>query len=90
MPYKNYVSLALALVAIIIVYLLRLDTVKLRFDVDDRVKITGTLKDQPRIFEGKQQLVLSDVRIYVDRFPEYAYGDKVEVVGTVAKGEFGY
>ena len=56
MPYKNYVSLALALVAIIIVYLLRLDTVKLRFDVDDRVKITGTLKDQPRIFQGKVEV----------------------------------
>lgn len=90
MPNKNYIFLALSVVLITAVYILRLDTVSSYFDVDDKVRITGILSQEPKIFEEKQQIVFNNIRAYIVRFPEYHYGDKLVLEGIVKKSDYGF
>lgn len=80
------------LVAIVIIglYLLRLDAFRPSFQEGDRVRITGRLSEEPTLVDGRQKLVLGQVRVYIDRFPEYHYGEKLAVVGVTARGKAGW
>ncbi len=71
------------------VYLLRLDTVRPKFQEGDRIRITGRLSEEPTLVNGRQKLVLGQVRVYIDRFPEYHYGDKTRAEGIVTEGKGG-
>jgi ComEC/Rec2-related protein len=87
--YKR-ISLALAVIAFIIVFLIRYDTVRPRYEEGQQVKISGVLQEEPQIYGDKQRINLANLQFYAQRFPEYHYGDKVEVVGTVQKKERGW
>lgn len=81
--------LLLSLVLFLVVYLIRLDAVRPTFQEGDRVRITGRLSEEPFLIDGRQRLILGQVRVYVDRFPEYHYGEEMVAEGVVEKGEGG-
>lgn len=81
--------LLLSIALFVGVYLLRLDAVRPTFQEGDRVKITGRLSEEPLLVDGRQRLVLGQVRVYIDRFPEYHYGEKMVAEGVVDEGRGG-
>ncbi|MBI3290629.1 ComEC/Rec2 family competence protein [Candidatus Microgenomates bacterium] len=57
----------------------------------DKVKITTRINQEPSIKSDQQIIrVNQNISIYLPRFPEYHYGDRLEIVGTVEKSEKGY
>lgn len=53
----------------------------------DRVRVTTKVTNEPAKFEYSQRLILSGLKVYLPRFPEISYGDKVVVEGTVLSNE---
>lgn len=88
-PTRSAAFLA-ALFIVIAIYLIRLDAFRPGFQEGFKIRITGRLSEEPTLVEGRQRLVLGQVRVYVDRFPEYHYGDKVWAEGTVTEGKGGW
>lgn len=71
------------------VFALRLAMSQAHFSEGDRVRITTLLAQEPTI-SGNQQLIRTNqIRIYLPRFPEYHYGDRLEITGTVTASERG-
>lgn len=84
---KNYLSLLLLMAIVISLYLLRFDAVRPRYRDGDRVRISGIIGEEPQIFGERQMIKLAEISFYLPRFPEYHYGDRIEVEGEVKKGE---
>jgi competence protein ComEC len=84
---NKFISLALFVFAFSIVYLYRYDAVRPRYQYGDKIKISGTLQEEPQIYGNKQRISMAGLSFYAQRFPELHYGDKVEVVGKVEKKE---
>lgn len=68
------------------IFLLRYYTSQPNFSLGDSVKITTKISQEPYLNNDQQVLNISGIRVYTPRFPEYHYGDRLEVVGTVAAG----
>lgn len=49
----------------------------------DFVRITSKVYNEPLIFSDKQYLKLQGLKVYLPKYPEITYGDKVIVEGTV-------
>lgn len=47
------------------------------------VKLAATVKNEPRISGGSQVIEIGDSRIYIDLYPRYKVGDRIEVSGEV-------
>jgi len=47
----------------------------------EQVKLVATIKKEPKIYNSSQVLQIADGRIYVDLYPRYKVGDRVEVTG---------
>lgn len=70
--------------AVFVIFLLRLQFVpKLNLQDGQKVKITGFLTEEPQISGNRQILKLSQFEIWTERYPEYHYREKIEVVGKV-------
>src|SRR3990172_3043433 len=52
-----------------------------------RLKIAGVVRREPSRFSYQQKISLAGVNIYLEKYPEIYYGDRVVVEGTVKKGE---
>ena len=53
----------------------------------DRIRVTTRVTNEPIKYEYSQRLILSGLKVYLPRFPEISYGDKVVVEGTVLSRE---
>lgn len=82
--------LLLSLAAFIPLYLIRYVTVRPSFEEGQRVRLTGQVSEEPSLVNSKQRIVIGSVRIYLDRFPEYHYGDRVVAEGEVISGRAGW
>jgi len=51
-----------------------------------RLRISGTVKEEPGVFDNAQQLKLQGYKIYVPLHPSVSYGDKVIVEGEAIDG----
>lgn len=72
----------LGLVGLVIV--LRLVAFKpTQFAPGTKVKITATLHEEPKISGQRQIFSLAGLRVFTPRYPDYHYGDRLEVVGLV-------
>ncbi|MGI5825799.1 MAG: ComEC/Rec2 family competence protein [Patescibacteria group bacterium] len=49
------------------------------------IRITGVLRQEPQIFDGKQNFKLGQIEVWTSQYPEYHYGDSLEVVGKLNK-----
>lgn len=86
----KYVLLIAVLFSIVGLYLFRLHSTRPIFKDGDRVRISSSVSEDPSIEGYQQKITLEGVKIYIDRFPEYSYGDYISVEGEVAKGKGGY
>lgn len=87
---KNYILLILFLASIVGLYLFRLQTTRPIFKEGDRVRISSSVSEDPSIEGYQQKITLEGIKIYIDRFPEYNYGDYISIEGVVMKGKGGY
>lgn len=82
-------KISLILVIFVGLYLFRFYTTRPIFQEGDRVRVRGTIQEDPVVVDGQQKLVVAQIRIYLPRFPEYEYGDRVVAEGMVQRGEGG-
>src|SRR3989344_4659847 len=47
------------------------------------IKLSATVKAEPRISAGLQVLEIGDAKIYVDLYPRFRVGDRIKVSGEV-------
>lgn len=52
-----------------------------------KLRISGQITQEPTVFSNSQRIFLSGLKIYIERFPEVRYGDRVVVEGVVEDGE---
>lgn len=72
------------------VYLYRFDTVNSILIEGQKVRITGRISEDPAFQNGRQRIVVGNIKIYTDQFPEYFYGDKIAAEGILARGKNGW
>src|SRR4030042_1884288 len=60
-----------------------------RVDYSDgqKLRITGIVRQEPLTYKYSQKISLAGLKIYLPKFPEIYYGDKVVVNGVVRQGE---
>jgi competence protein ComEC len=73
-----------------LVYLYRLHKASSTLVEGARIRLTGQISEDPVVQAGRQRLVVGNVRIYTDSFPEYLYGDRIIAEGRLAKGKGGW
>lgn len=56
---------------------------KLNLKEGTLVRVTGALKEDPQVFGSQQKLVIGRFIITTGRYPEFYYGDGLEIVGKV-------
>jgi competence protein ComEC len=72
------------LLSISILFILRYSTsLQPNFNNGTRIKITSTLREEPKLIGNTQRFNLSKIKIVTWKYPEYRYGDRLEVVGVV-------
>lgn len=89
-PMRDLVFLAVLVVSLIVVWLIRYDMVRYKYQAGDWIRITGTVSQDVQITGNQQKLTVANIRIYAGRYPEYLYGDRIIAEGEVAKGLGGY
>lgn len=83
-PFPLPFSLPLFVPIIIVVILWRLSFLpQPKVKAGERVRIKGTLAQEPALFGSWQRLSLAGVEFWAERYPEYHYGDWLEVEGVV-------
>jgi competence protein ComEC len=75
----NYVILFIFIGLLFLRYVLSLP----KFQNGDTIKITTTLLTEPIRYSNSQYIKLYGLKIYLPRYPEIIYGDRVEIVGIV-------
>ncbi|MFZ5366540.1 MAG: ComEC/Rec2 family competence protein [Patescibacteria group bacterium] len=81
---KSKLNWFLFLVFLSLLFLLRLGTfLKPQFVSGTKIKITGTLHQEPKRTGGLQRFSLAGIKITTWRYLEYHYGDRLEAVGIV-------
>lgn len=72
----------------IILFLLRLQfQPKLNLLDGQLIRVTGVLREEPQASGNRQSFRLGRVQILTDRYPEYHYGDRLELIGKVKSQE---
>ena len=71
-------------------FIFRYKNSKPNFNPGDTVRITTRITAEPRINLNQQLVHPFGINVYLPRFPEYHYGDKLEIVGKVDKSEKGF
>ena len=62
----------------------RISTSEVRkIPTNQEIKLSATVKTEPRISGGLQVLEIGDARVYVDLYPRFRVGDRIAVEGEV-------
>lgn len=70
-----------------ILVLVRIFLAKPAYPEGKKVRVTGTVREEPVRYDYQQKLNLRGLRIFLSKFPEISYGDKVTVEGRVKEGK---
>jgi ComEC/Rec2-related protein len=89
MPIKKVVLLALGGLFIIIVLTLRFEATQARFADGQRVRVTGMVSQEPSVKYGNQRIKIGQFSFKQPQYPEYHYGDRLQVEGVVENSDFG-
>ena len=54
------------------------------FKEGDKIKITTTIYSEPTQYDNYQYLKFKSLKIYLPKYPEVSFGDRVEIVGKVS------
>lgn len=52
-----------------------------------RLRITSTISLEPTVYSYQQRVTISGLKVYLPKYPEIYYGDKIVVEGVVKDGE---
>lgn len=63
---------------------------KLELQDGQLIRVSGILTEEPQISGNRQSFKVGKIQIWTDQFPEYHYGERVEIVGKVKKLPTGY
>jgi len=75
---------ALIITAAVFLFALRLQFLpKLDLKEGTLIKVTGVLNDEPQVFGGQQKIVMGRFIVTTGKYPEFHYGDELEIVGKV-------
>ncbi|MCL5091127.1 MAG: ComEC/Rec2 family competence protein [Patescibacteria group bacterium] len=47
------------------------------------VRVIGSLSQEPFYYNSRQKLIIGQFEVWVNRYPEYSYGDRLEITGKV-------
>jgi competence protein ComEC len=72
-----------SLILIILLIFLRFYSTRPVFKNGDFVRITSKVYNEPLIFSDKQYLKIVGLKVYLPKYPEITYGDKVVIEGIV-------
>ena len=70
-------------------YLLRLNATTPHYNEGDSVRLSGYISSDPQLYDRQLRLQVGDFSLFTPYPPEFSYGDRVSVEGTVHKGEYG-
>jgi len=74
----------IAVLVVILLFFLRVSLIpKLDLKDGQKVKVTGSLKEEPQIFANRQKFNLGQFEVWGNRYPEYHYGDELRVTGKI-------
>ncbi|MBL7159574.1 ComEC/Rec2 family competence protein [Candidatus Microgenomates bacterium] len=59
---------------------------KPKFKEGQKVKFTGVLTAQPQTYQKSQRFNIQEAVVVAPAFPQYFYGNKLEIVGTIKDG----
>lgn len=77
--------LLISLIFVILLIFLRFYSTKPVYKNGDFVRITSKVYNEPLVFDDKQYLKIGRLKVYLPKYPEITYGDRVVVVGQVSK-----
>lgn len=72
---------------ILFLILLRYQQTLPKFKDGDLVKITSKVYTEPIIFERQQYLKIQGLKVYLPKYPEITYGDRIVLEGVVRSGK---
>ena len=72
------------------VYLIRYFMVRHSYLEGSLIRVTGQISSDPVLYDSQQRIEVGAFRFYVERYPEFQYGEWVEVIGEIGKQERGY
>jgi len=75
------------LLFLLTIVILRLLFFKLPYKDGQTVRIIGQVSREVIVYDRTQQIEVAGLRMYIDRYPEVNYGDKVVVRGVVNAGK---
>lgn len=89
MKFKLNVSIfeVVILFVLLLIILLRYLFSRPNYKDGDVLKITSTVYSEPIVYEDSQYINLQGLKIYLPKYPEVSYGDKIVVIGKVFKKE---
>ncbi len=53
----------------------------------DKVRITATVFSDPKVFGSRQSFSAAGIKVYLPKYPEVYYGDKIVIEGVVEDGK---
>jgi len=71
---------------LVVLVIFRLIFSRQNFPDGERLRISGRVLQEPVIYSSYQGFSLNNLKIYLPKFPEIHYGDKVIIEGVVQKG----
>ena len=74
-------SLAIILLALAVDLRIVWQAPKTIIPKNKQIKISATVKKEPRIYNASQVLEIGDGQVYISLYPRYKVGDQIEVVG---------
>lgn len=72
---------------LIFLVLVRIFWTKPAYPEGKRVRVKGTVREEPVKYDYQQRLNLLGLKVFLPKFPEISYGDKVTVEGRVKEGK---
>lgn len=89
MEIKNFSNGFLFWFLIIFLVFVRYFSTKPKYLDGQRLRVEGILRQEPSRFSYYQKISLATLNIYLPKYPEINYGDKIIVEGVIEKGELG-
>ena len=72
---------------LVILVLVRIFLTKPTYPEGKMVRVTGTVREEPIKYDYQQKINLLGLKVFLPRFPEISYGDKIIVEGRVKEGK---
>lgn len=72
---------------LLVVIILRITFYQTPYNEGDKLKITGRVDRETIVYDRTQQIHIAGLVMYIPKYPEVEYGDKVSVVGIYKDGK---